>query len=164
MKAPQSYIFRDRETGVTARQIRAKGAVALNPSSTGKAYSFKTGSSGSTTGRSRANTNYSVKNPYGTPAHDAYSPLSPLQSTPGKSAKAPTSPKLNPFARFKDMLPSYHHVTGGAGRPRPPSSNYSVRGEERKMNISGPMNVNPHMANLVRPDSSYHPSRAHDRY
>jgi len=50
----------------------------------------------------------------------------------------------------KSVLPCYQDS---------PSSRYSIRSGVRELKISAPLAVNPQFAHLVRPESTFHPSR-----
>lgn len=167
----QNYVFRDRSRQVTARQVRAHGAVAVH----------KTPMPGSSTG--------SV----------TYTPTAPeLAQTYINSPTTPGGSKIsNAFhiltsPRQDHVLPSYYAASPpyNCKDPESPSSKYSrntnctkkgvmsvflgrkrqslgpplpvnvSQAPEREMQISGPMGVNPQFAHLVqRPDSALHPSR-----
>ena len=87
--------------------------------------------------------------------------------------KPPKSPSR--FSKItRPILPTYHHVMNTVTRtprsPPPASSKYSsgVRGDDDddiergngkpKMQISGPISINPQFAHLVKPDHTNHPS------
>lgn len=172
-----SYVFRDRSNGITARQVRAHGAVAV--SMTPKAQSVTS----STASAPELAQTY-INNP---------NPVNPTKSS-------------NPFRilttdRRQSILPSYHTASSTPAPPSPPypsrepvspTSRYSratactrkkvfglFGGNKRDslapplpvnphqqqqasgpMEISSPMGVNPQFAHLVqRPDSALHPSR-----
>ncbi|KAK5127495.1 hypothetical protein LTR85_006834 [Meristemomyces frigidus] len=156
-----SYVFRDRTQGITARQVRAHGAVAIH----------KTPMTSSST-------------PVAPELAQAYIP-NPI--TPTKSG----SPfRILTSERRESLLPSYHSASSAATspikEPVTPTSRYSratnctkkkvfgmfganrqsvgpklpVNVHEREMEISAPRGVNPQFAHLVqRPDSAMHPSR-----
>ena len=155
-----SYVFRDRKQGITARQVRAKGAVAI----------YQTPMPGTGT----------------PPAPELAQSYIPNPITPSKS----NNPfNIFTSERRQSLLPSYHShspVSSPVKEPLSPSSKYSratdctkkkvfsfitrnrqsvgpklpVNVHEREMEISAPMGVNPQFAHLVqRPDSAMHPSR-----
>lgn len=170
-----SYVFRDRGNNITARQVRAHGAVAA--SMTPKAQSVV---SSTPSAPELAQTYINANN---TPV------------TPSKSG--------NPFRflssdRRQSILPSYHTASSTPAPPSPPyqprepvspTSRYSratactrkkvfglfgtnkreslapplpinPQQQNRPMEISSPIGVNPQFAHLVqRPDSALHPSR-----
>jgi len=167
-----SYVFRDRSKNITARQVRAHGAVAVH----------KTPIPSSASGT-----------PSAPELAQAYIP-NPI--TPTKTSNA-----FKIFASDRrSLLPSYHTSSPSAASPPypttmkeqgpvSPSSKYSratdctkkkvwggfmnrrsgrqsvgpqlpINVSEREMEISAPMGVNPQFAHLVqRPDSALHPSR-----
>lgn len=164
-----SYVFRDRSKGITARQVRAHGAVAVHKTP-------MTTSSGTPSAPELAQSYI-------------HHPITPTKS-PMKSG--------NPFRiltteRRQSTLPSYHTSSPqGASPPYPakdpvsPTSRYSratactkkkvfgiigrnrdsiapplpINVQQRAPVISSPMGVNPQFAHLVqRPDSALHPSR-----
>ncbi|KAK3113553.1 hypothetical protein LTR53_009038 [Teratosphaeriaceae sp. CCFEE 6253] len=157
-----SYIFRDRKQGITARQLRAHGAVAIH----------QTPMPGTGT----------------PPAPELAQQYIPSPITPTKTS----SPfHLFTSERRQSTLPSYHSHSQASSpikEPLSPSSKYSratdcskkvfsfinrnrqsvgpklpVNTREREMEISAPMGVNPQFAHLVqRPDSAMHPSRTGD--
>ncbi|KAI7250841.1 hypothetical protein KC352_g12763, partial [Hortaea werneckii] len=148
-----SYVFCDRAQGITARQVRAKGAVAIRR--------------GSVTGKSTTSS--------------ALAPVTSYVASP-ESPDKPSDP-IHVFTteRRPSLLPSYHSsstLSSPAKEPQSPTSRYSratnctkkkvfgVLGRARQSlapplpintrepEISGPMGVNPQFANLVqRPDS-----------
>ncbi|KAK4951374.1 hypothetical protein LTR10_010347 [Elasticomyces elasticus] len=155
-----SYVFRDRSKGVTARQVRAHGAVAIH----------QTPMPGT-----------------GTPsAPELAQSYIPNPITPTKSSNPF---HIFTSERRQSTLPSYHSsstVSSPIKEPASPSSKYSratdctkkkvfsfigrnrqsvgpklpVHVQERQMEISSPMGVNPQFAHLMqRPDSTMHPSR-----
>ena len=184
-----SFIFRDRANGVTARQIRGKGAVALTQApaqqpwhhisypSPSKAGSFHTATS--TTASAPKNEGTKV------PWKQRFSRLKPSSILPSYNDRnarpnisrpinqdSPSEPataqRQNSSNRFQ---PVRQNSYGRAYPPPPASSFYSDHEEQRErqksMQISGPLNVNPQFAHLVpqfatmqRPDSALHPAKA----
>ncbi|TKA75688.1 hypothetical protein B0A55_03185 [Friedmanniomyces simplex] len=159
-----SYIFRDRSKGVTARQVRAHGAVAVH----------QTPMPGTRT----------------PPAPELAQSYIPNPITPSKS----NNPfQFFTSERRQSILPSYHShspISSPVKDPISPSSKYSratdctkknvfsfigrnrqsvgpklpVNVQKREMEISAPLGVNPQFAHLVqRPDSAMHPSRTGER-
>ena len=163
-----SYVFRDRSQGVTARQVRAHGAVAVHKSPMSKS-------------------------PHGTPsAPELAQSYIKSPSTPTKSGNPF---RILTSDRRGSILPSYHtgspvsppYPTHHDAVPVSPTSKYSrttdcprkkvwpfrKSGRQsvgpqlpinvnsgREMEISSPMGINPQFAHLVqRPDSALHPSR-----
>ncbi|KAI9716036.1 MAG: hypothetical protein M1828_000503 [Chrysothrix sp. TS-e1954] len=136
-----SFVFRDRKAGVTARQVRAKGAVAISSAQSesqygGKAYSFDAGRSGSG-------------------SHGNTPPATYAAATPIESSRRNDKRKSSRFTRFGNILP-LHRNNG----PPSPTSLYSVseRPERRGMQISAPVNINPNFEHPVRPDIAHHPA------
>ena len=162
-----SYVFRDRGQGITARQVRAHGAVAAlrtpktssgTPSAPELAQSYianpitPTKSSNPfrilTTERRQ-----SILPSYHTASASPVSVASPPY--PSKDPVSPTSRYSRATACTKKK------VFGIMGRNRnsvaPP---LPINVQDRPMEISSPMGVNPQFAHLVqRPDSALHPSR-----
>lgn len=147
-----SYIFRDRPAGITARTVRAKGAVAVTEREVHahgavevhKAYSV---SSGEESGSSAT-------------MHDATHAESEFEHIPtpvpqgGRSRNTWSFLRMNFRGEEHSSLPSYYLNSPS------PSSRYSVRTGVRELTISKPLAVNPQFAHLVRPDLVYRPSRA----
>lgn len=163
-------MFRDRSNNITARQVRAHGAVAVHktpmPQSAGSPSAPDTASS-------------YVSNP-ATPSKSS-NPFRILTSErrhsilPSYHAKSPSVTASPPYQSAEPISPTskYSRATdctkkklwGGfmgrkSGRqsvgPRLPVN----ASAEREMEISAPMGVNPQFAHLVqRPDSALHPSR-----
>lgn len=161
-----TFIFRDPCLGVTARQIRAKGAVAISDKecleeNSGKPHSIVTSfpssqsilPTGAYTPSQYSQASPVRKSPvrnFMTRARDSILPSyrstqertvypqSPVRSL-GSSIKSPTAAAKQAGKELRD--------DGGATSPRP------------IMNISAPLNVNPQFAHLVRPDNAHHPSQ-----
>jgi hypothetical protein len=130
----QSLIFRDAKLGVTARQIRAKGAVAISDrevaietdqKAASIVSSFPTGSS-------------------------VYSAPSPRKS-PVKAF----------FRNARDsILPSYHSTrTPYPTSKSPKKAEIPDAPRSPVMNISAPLNINPQFAHLIKPELAHHPSK-----
>ncbi|RMY74440.1 hypothetical protein D0863_03217 [Hortaea werneckii] len=154
-----SYVFCDRAQGITARQVRAKGVVAIRR--------------GSVTVTSTTSS--------------APGPVTSYVASPESPGKSSDPIHVFTAERRPSLLPSYHSsstLSSPAKEPQSPTSRYSrasnctkkkvfgVLGRARQNpapplpintrepEISGPMGVNPQFANLVqRPDSMLHPSR-----
>lgn len=149
----QSIIFCDRRLGVTARQIRSKGLVAITDKeieieSTGKPSSIVTSF------------------PYASSSHYSESPIknkSPVRNLfrqarqsilPSYRSEVPPYPKDTPVTGMFSPVKS----------PKLTKKNSLRRYDEQPaspappMEISAPMNVNPQFAHLVRPDMAHHPS------
>ncbi|RMY30299.1 hypothetical protein D0866_08095 [Hortaea werneckii] len=154
-----SYVFCDRAQGITARQVRAKGAVAIC--------------------RGRVTVDSTTSSAPG--------PVTSYVATPESLSKSSDPVHVFTTERRPSLLPSYHSPStlgSPAKEPQSPTSRYSrasnctkkkvfgVLGRARQSlapplpintrepEISGPMGVNPQFAHLVqRPDSVLHPSR-----
>ena len=163
-----SYVFRDRNKGITARQVRAHGAVAemktpmtsssATPSAPELAQSYLhhpvTPTKSSNPFRFlNAEHRNSILPSYHTSTSSPQSATSPPYPTTTKDPVSPTSRYSRATACTKKK------VFGMFGRdstvPPLPTSN-----ADHEMQISAPMGVNPQFAHLVqRPDSALHPSR-----
>ena len=154
-----SYVFRDKNLGITARQVRAKGAVAhveQNEAKNQKAYSFtsstRTGTANGSqlrpdnTGSTKLSSNVTAA------PMTQYTPPQRPSTPPPDTEQNRKSRTSRWFGRYRPTLPSYHT----SPVMRSPSSKYSERPPIRE--ISAPMGVNPQFAHLVRPDSAYHVS------
>ncbi|KAK0904889.1 hypothetical protein LTR02_006753 [Friedmanniomyces endolithicus] len=158
-----SYVFRDRSKGVTARQVRAHGAVAVHQTP--------------------------MPNTRTAPAPELAQSYIRTPTTPSKSSNPF---HIFTSKRRQSLLPSYHSnspISSPVKEGNSPSSKYSratdctkkhgfsfigrnrqsvgpklpVNAHGREMEISAPMGVNPQFAHLVqRPDSAMHPSRTGD--
>lgn len=160
-----SYVFRDRAQNITARQVRAHGAVAAlktprTSNGTPPAPEF------AQTYMSNATTPTKSSNPFRIltterrnstlPSYHESSPRS--VSSPPYPARDPVSPTSR-YSRATACTKK--KVFGILGRNRdslaPP---LPINVQDRPMEISSPMGVNPQFAHLVqRPDSALHPSR-----
>ena len=127
----QSFLFRDAKLGVTARQIRAKGAVAISD----REVAIDTDKSAA----------------------------SIVSSFPaGSSIYSHPSPRKSPVKAFfrnarDSILPSYHSRAPYTSRAQKKAEAESPRSPV--MNISGPLNINPQFAHLIKPDEAHHPSK-----
>lgn len=139
-KIPQSYIFRDRHQGITARQVRAKGAVAIH----------RTQMSSSITSASTVQSSPSVKSISKSFVHTRA--VSEDESTL-PSYNAPKDPMDSPTSKYsRGTCDTRSRIFGWRRRESlaPPLP----------INISAPMNFNHQFDHLVkRPDSTLHPSR-----
>lgn len=168
--ATQSFVFRNGSLGVTARQIRSHGKVAItraeNRDLESKALSITTHMTGNSS------------------MHKGTPPLSITTPRVDMSAEEPPAPspaKENRFSRFtwgspirgafnnarKSVLPSYHSHSRS-------SSTYSrsISGESKRwgkkdrdseipampLQISAPINTNQQFSYLNRPNPAHHPS------
>lgn len=147
----QSYVFRDRHQRITARAVRAHGAIATpSPLTAQKPLSINTSlplpvsMSPSVYSTQKSQSEYNAQR----------SPLHVRAFTPIRDT----------FRRARDsILPSYYSKT-----PVPYPDNSPARskresvGPRMPLNISAPMNVNPQYAHLVKPDLAHHPSTKKD--
>lgn len=166
-----SYIFRDRSKGVTARQVRAHGAVAVHktpmPSSTH--------SSPSAPELAQSYINHPVtptksSNPFRILTSDRRESVLPSYhtSSPASASSPPYPTHLDPapvsptskYSRATDCPKKKVWPFRKSGRMSlGPKLPVNVEGG-KEMEISSPMGVNPQFAHLVqRPDSALHPSR-----
>jgi hypothetical protein len=148
-----TYVFRDSYIGVTARQVRSRGAVAISDrevaieadkTAASIVSSFPTGSS-------------------------VYSQPSYAPHTFGANA-VHKSPVKQFFRNARhSILPSYSRGNRSPPDPMPypaspiksPTSPKKAGHDEIKsptMNISAPLNVNPQFAHLIKPELAHHPS------
>lgn len=168
-----SYVFRDRSNGITARQVRAHGAVAA--SMTPKAQSV-TSSTPSAPELAQTYINNPVtptksSNPFRIltterrqsllPSYHAAS-ASPAQPSPPYPQRDPVSPTSR-YSRATACTRKQVFGLFGGGNKREslaPPLPVNPQVQDRPMEISSPMGVNPQFAHLVqRPDSALHPSR-----
>jgi len=148
----QSYVFRDRKANITARHVRAKGAVAIAEAEQRSQLNYAVDRKVSS---SEASTSSTLHDPDEEPAPEPLAERLPatIRNTwsflrlPFRSDEANNTTNNN---ESKSRLPSYQNS---------PSSRYSERLGVRELKISAPLAVNPQFAHLVRPDSAYHPSR-----
>ena len=177
-----SYVFRDNARHITARLVRSKGAISLteeheipmqiDTEDKLRAFTISTHHTGST------NSRYGGSPPMriATPRVDMGSPQ-PGHASPSRFSQF----DFNPLHAFKNartsILPSYHSASPSKPANRRTSSLYSrstsgqtkrsfwLKGRNRDSDvphvpeISGPLNVNPQFAHLVRPDLAHHPSQ-----
>lgn len=166
-----SFVFRDRARGLTARQVRADGAVAVHkspipgcgtPPAPELAQSYlpnpiSPSKSGSPFREWKSQRPQSVRS-YTLPS---YHTAPSLTASPTYTAKEP----ISPTSRYSRVTAcTKKKVYGFMGRNRdslaPP---LPVNTQNRPMEISAPMGINPQFAHLVqRPDSALHPSRTGD--
>lgn len=141
----QSFVFCDRKHHVTARQVRAKGAVAIalgiadHPSAADRATTKSASSTISSVNSSAAST---------------YKSASIIESQPVQPA--PEKPVHEAYWRFE---PSTAPPTR---RPSPvPSSHYSDRNSGGYNGAVGlpVMLSNNKLGYLVRPETAFHPAR-----
>lgn len=139
-----NYIFRDRVSGVTARQIRAHGKIAITEAR----------AMASMRAQEKLRPFDASSAPSSAAGTTRLPPMTP-ENKPGEK-----SPKRWTHRFNKPILPTYNAATSPVA-----SSRYSPRSNapeiSRPMDISGPLNMNPQFSNLpglVRPDSTYHPA------
>lgn len=176
-----SFVFRDKARNVTARRVRSLGAQTLYDTEPAdpklKAFTINTHHTGS-----------SMYSRTGTPPIDMGSPQSQHQApypssspeTQKRDANRLSQFDFNPLHAFRNarssVLPSYHSSspTKGLFAHRRTSSIYSrsTSGQTKRSfwlkrrdsdvprvpEISGPLNVNPQFAHLVKPNLAHHPS------
>ena len=166
-----SYVFRDSSKGITARQVRAHGAVAIHK--TPMPQSAHSTPSAPELAQSYINnpvTPTKSSNPFRIMHSDRRESILPSYHT-----SSPTSAASPPYPTHRDPTPGsptskYSRTTNCTKKkvwPFRMSGRQSVGPQlpinvsgGREMEISSPMGVNPQFAHLVqRPDSALHPSR-----
>lgn len=155
----QSYVFCDRAQGITARQVRAKGAVAIcrRPetanSTTSSAPGTMTSYAASPESLSKSGDPIHV---FTTERRPSLLPSYRSSSTPSSPSKEPQSPTSRYSRASNCTKKKVFGVLGRARQSLAPPLPINAREPE----ISSPMGVNPQFAHLVqRPDSVLHPSR-----
>lgn len=167
-----SYVFRDRNNGITARQVRAHGAVAA--SMTPKAQSV-TSSTPSAPELAQTYINNPVtptksSNPFRILTSERRQSILPSYHTASSTPTAPSPPypqrePVSPTSRYSRATACTRKKVFGlfGGNRRDslaPPLPVNPQQQDRPMEISSPMGVNPQFAHLVqRPDSALHPSR-----
>ncbi|UJO24755.1 uncharacterized protein CLAFUR5_13816 [Fulvia fulva] len=174
-----SFIFRSRKQNITARQVRAHGAVAVHktpvPSEHGSmtppapvlAQSYI--SNPITPSPTKANNPFEFMS-----SSERRTPTLPSYHTAASSTASPTKTYVeeerptSPTSRYSRVTAcTKKKVFGGTPWFRssrqslaPPLPVNTYTQPQREMEISAPMGVNPQFAHLVqRPDSALHPSR-----
>lgn len=143
----QTFVFRDRSQGITARQVRARGADAATEAaiihrsntsaSTAKSVSSRTTSDGSL---KQFRTSVSTKEEYVLPSYHSPSP-EPQQQ------RMPVSPSLYSRATWCSKKKFFGRKKDSVGPPLP-------------VNISAPYDFEAQYGtSIARPDSALHPSR-----
>jgi hypothetical protein len=139
----QNYIFRDAKLKVTARQVRAKGAVAILEGEQAVEAEKLLGH---------------------TPSIISSFPA-------GSSIYSAPTPRKSPVKSFfrnarDSILPSYHsrQVNYTARDAKSPSKNSEPMSPTSPMEISAPMNINPQFAHLIKPEMAHHPSNRSPDY
>ncbi|KAL1302858.1 hypothetical protein AAFC00_003188 [Neodothiora populina] len=150
-----SYIFRDNKQDITARQVRAQGAVAVHkkPMSTSSIRSAPTmqSMSPSTPAKRFSKAFHRMSRSNTMPTLPLYTKSPEVATMPVAS---PEQPQPSPSSKYSRATCDTAKKLFGGSRKRE-----SV-GPSLPINISAPMNVNPQFAHLVqRPDSALHPSR-----
>nr|POE52172.1 hypothetical protein CFP56_52553 [Quercus suber] len=169
----QSYVFRDSKQGITARQVRAHGAVAVH----------KTPVTSAATPPAPVLAQSYISNPI-TPSpsksgkgffrfptsENRQSVLPSYHSSSPTASPTKLQPPASPESRYsratnctKKKVLSFMGKRQSLAPPLPvnPLTQYHHGYGEKPMDISGPMGVNPQFAHLVqRPDSALHPSRS----
>ncbi|TIA86503.1 hypothetical protein D6C76_00237 [Aureobasidium pullulans] len=142
-----TFVFRDRSQGITARQVRARGADAAaeaaiihrsnTSASTAKSVSSRTTSDGSL---KQFRTSVSTKEEYVLPSYHSPSP-EPQQQ------RMPVSPSLYSRATWCSKKKFFGRKKDSVGPPLP-------------VNISAPYDFEAQYGtSIARPDSALHPSR-----
>ncbi|CZT24643.1 uncharacterized protein RCC_10368 [Ramularia collo-cygni] len=172
-----SYVFRNREQGTTARQVRAKGAsVQKTPivsSTTGYnsppapylAQSYRSNSSSSSPVKSH--------NPFSSRSSERRDSWLPSYNIAAATAAVSRDSSVykqdrpgSPTSRYSRATACTKKKFFGAGgilgrQSLAPPLPDNPQQQEREMEISAPMGVNPQFAHLVqRPDSALHPARS----
>ncbi|KAI5359977.1 hypothetical protein Slin15195_G118390 [Septoria linicola] len=173
-----SYVFQDRKQGITARMVRSHGAVAIHKTP----MSVSTESCGSRTPPAPVLAQSYIPNPITpSPTKTSTNPFRLFNSDRRESglpsyhtAASTTSPStyngshrndlpVSPTSKYsRATVCTKKKVFGMFGRQSrqslaPP---LPINVQNREMEISAPMGVNPQFAHLVqRPDSAMHPSR-----
>jgi hypothetical protein len=148
----QSYIFRDTSRGITARNVRAHGAVAQpSPQTAQKPLSINTSFGGAQS----------------LPSPSVYSSPSEKRST--FHFRAPFSPTKTFKSIRSTILPSYYSSPTRQDPPYPTLGEEPGRKKNKKdkrdsvgprmpVNISGPLNVDTRFNHIIKPDLAHHPS------
>lgn len=155
-------MFRDRAQGVTARQVRAHGAVAIpktpmpssgTPSAPELAQSYIPSPITPT----------KSSNPFRILTSERRVSILPSYHTSNSTATSPIKDPISPSSKYSRATNcTKKKVMSMLGRNRESvGPHLPVNVQDREMEISGPMGCNPQFAHLVqRPDSALHPSRA----
>jgi len=166
-----SYVFRDRKQGITARQVRAHGAVAVT-----KTPMTSSSSSGGTPRAPELAQSYinhssptKLNNPFRILTPERRQSLLPSYHTTVTTSPttSPIKPPISPSSKYSRATDctgkkvflggmfSRHNRASSLAPPLP------VNPQGGEMQISAPLGVNPQFAHLVRrPDSALHPSRS----
>ncbi|KAK4575268.1 hypothetical protein LTR86_001120 [Recurvomyces mirabilis] len=154
-----SYVFRDRSQGITARQVRAKGAVAIHqtpmpnnvtPSAPELAQSYLP----------NPITPSKTGNPFQYFTSERRQSLLPSYHS-SSTVSSPIKEPISPTSKYSRTTNCSKKVFSFMGRNRQSvGPKLPVHVQEREVEISAPMGVNAQFAHLVqRPDSAMHPSR-----
>ena len=167
-----TYIFRDTHLGVTARQVRSKGAVAISDKeglfeNDGKPHSIATSFPSIS------------RDPSGAYTPSQYSQASPIRKSPVRNfvhrARDSILPsyrsQVPPYPKSPERVPYLQSPVRNISNPitEPTAAVKQASKELRESDglssprspindISAPLNVNPQFAHLVRPDIAHHPS------
>lgn len=157
-----SYVFRDRNQNITARQVRAHGAVAAHKTP------MTSSSTPSAPELAQSYIHHPItptksSNPFRILTSDRrQSTLPSYHTSSPQSPPYPSRDPISPSSRYSRATAcTKKKVFGIIGKNRqslaPP---LPVNTQDRPIEISAPMGVNPQFAHLVqRPDSALHPSR-----
>ncbi|KAF2759611.1 hypothetical protein EJ05DRAFT_303795 [Pseudovirgaria hyperparasitica] len=152
-----SFVFRNKNTGITARNVRAHGAIATpTPVTNQKQLSINTSLPPPVTMSPSLYSSYKEPSNHDNDTSSRW-PRSPLRAL---------TPIRNTFRRARDsILPSYYSKTPVTTSPTRGQPNHwagarreSV-GPRMPLNISGPLNVDTRFAHLIKPDLAHHPAR-----
>ncbi|KAF2153116.1 hypothetical protein K461DRAFT_277919 [Myriangium duriaei CBS 260.36] len=173
-----SYLFRDSKQGITARQVRAHGAVASHMTPPPSKFSgFSPTSARSTPSPVTPKRGHKSLRLVTEALHSRFDrhPDAPILP----SYQASTSPNLapkqhSPKLRDEEAVPPsptsrYSRATFCSRKPGFPGFRFpGSRKRESEvppmppLNVSAPLGVNPQFAHLVRPDSALHPARSNE--
>ncbi|KAF2864006.1 hypothetical protein K470DRAFT_254331 [Piedraia hortae CBS 480.64] len=175
-----SFVFRDRAQGITARQVRAYGAVAIEKAAQNKASSGLSPLRCSTEKTQSPLPSYHSRR-YSHRGSTSFSPNSPSYHSSRSNRRdsagsarpmTPLSPPITPPAPLSPSS-KYSRATNCTkkkvfsvfGRHRQSLAPPLPVNASREVQISPPMGVNPQFAHLVqRPESAVHPSRSSNPY
>ena len=168
-----TYIFRNPYLGVTARQVRSKGAVAISDKEAliendGKPHSIATsfptrsqGASGAYTPSQYSQPSPVRKSPVRNFVHRARDSI--LPSYRSQVPPYPKSPERAPYLQSPVRNISNQITEPTAAAKQASKELREGDGSSSPISpineISAPLNVNPQFAHLVRPDNAHHPSQ-----
>ena len=159
-----SYVFRDRNQGITARQVRAHGAVAIHKTP------MTSSSTPSAPELAQSYIHHPItptksSNPFRILTTERRQSILPSyhSSSPRQAASPPYPSKdpVSPSSRYSRATAcTKKKVFGIMGRRQSLAPPLPVNTQDHPVEISAPIGVNPQFAHLVqRPDSALHPSR-----